>query len=160
MPQEQLLDFLGLCDELRIEVWLDGAWGVDALLREQTRLHRDVDIVVGQLDGSALDSALRQRGFDDFPIDDQRPWLVDFHVVTFDGEGNGIYGPVEQGEIWPDAASFAGLGRVGGRPVRCTTPECQMTSHTGCPHRESDARDVALLAERFGVEVPRQYRSA
>jgi lincosamide nucleotidyltransferase A/C/D/E len=29
-----------------IPIWLDGGWGVDALLGEQTRPHDDLDIVV------------------------------------------------------------------------------------------------------------------
>jgi len=33
---------------LGIEIWLDGGWGVDALLGEQTRPHKDLDIVVEQ----------------------------------------------------------------------------------------------------------------
>ena len=29
-----------------IQVWLTGGWGVDALLREETRPHKDLDIIV------------------------------------------------------------------------------------------------------------------
>ncbi len=39
---------LDLCDELGITVWMDGGWGVDALLGTQTRPHRDLDIVIRQ----------------------------------------------------------------------------------------------------------------
>ena len=48
----QDLDFpasqvLKLCRDLHahsIEIWIDGGWGVDALLGTQTRPHSDVDI--------------------------------------------------------------------------------------------------------------------
>jgi hypothetical protein len=30
--------------------------------------------------------------------------------------------------------------------------------HTGYEHDEDDARDVAALCRRFGLEVPEQYR--
>jgi len=42
---------VAFCRRLRalgIEIWLDGGWGVDALLGEQTRPHEDLDIVVEQ----------------------------------------------------------------------------------------------------------------
>ena len=38
--------FLDLFDELGIEVWIDGGWGVDALLGECTRPHQDLDIII------------------------------------------------------------------------------------------------------------------
>jgi len=28
------------------KIWLDGGWGVDALLGQQTRLHSDLDIII------------------------------------------------------------------------------------------------------------------
>lgn len=29
-----------------IEIWLDGGWGVDALLGKETRQHNDIDLFV------------------------------------------------------------------------------------------------------------------
>ncbi len=37
---------LDACSDRSILVWLDGGWGVDALLGEQGRPHDDVDVVV------------------------------------------------------------------------------------------------------------------
>jgi len=47
--------YLDLFDTLGIRVWIDGGWGVDALLAEQTRPHEDLDIVIpeGDVPGSA-----------------------------------------------------------------------------------------------------------
>jgi len=45
MPAASLVDLLQLFESAGIEVWLDGGWAVDALLGEQTRPHKDVDIV-------------------------------------------------------------------------------------------------------------------
>ena len=42
-------DVVSLCkqlDELGIEMRIDGGWGVDALLGEQTRSHGDLDIAL------------------------------------------------------------------------------------------------------------------
>jgi lincosamide nucleotidyltransferase A/C/D/E len=45
MTREALVDLLQLFESTGIEVWLDGGWAVDALLGEQTRPHKDVDII-------------------------------------------------------------------------------------------------------------------
>ena len=39
----RIVDLLG---DRGIDAWLDGGWGVGALLGEQMRPHKDVDIVV------------------------------------------------------------------------------------------------------------------
>jgi lincosamide nucleotidyltransferase A/C/D/E len=46
------------------------------------------------------------------------------------------------------------VGTVGGRQVRCLTPQLQVRHHLGYPLDTSDHHDLALLAERFGVAVP------
>jgi lincosamide nucleotidyltransferase A/C/D/E len=33
-------------ENLKIKIWVDGGWSVDALLGEQTRLHKDLDIAI------------------------------------------------------------------------------------------------------------------
>ena len=44
MTSTDLVDLLHLLSEASIDAWLDGGWGVDALLKRQTRRHNDVDI--------------------------------------------------------------------------------------------------------------------
>ncbi len=41
MTSADLIDLLRWLKEASIEVWLDGGWGVDALLDTQTREHKD-----------------------------------------------------------------------------------------------------------------------
>ena len=50
--------FLNLFDELDIAVWIDGGWGVDALLGECTREHQDLDIMSSWEDSAILTEAL------------------------------------------------------------------------------------------------------
>ena len=40
------IDLITLAESQGIEVFLDGGWGVDALLGEQTREHQDIDLFV------------------------------------------------------------------------------------------------------------------
>ena len=46
MSSFDLIELLRLINEASIDVWLDGGWGVDALLQTQTRPHKDVDLVL------------------------------------------------------------------------------------------------------------------
>ena len=50
--------------------------------------------------------------------------------------------------------ALAGTGSVAGRPVRCLTPEVQVLVHAGYELTDKDFRELHLLRERFGVELP------
>ena len=41
-----VVEIIGNLQQAGIDVWLDGGWGVDALIRKQTRQHEDLDVVV------------------------------------------------------------------------------------------------------------------
>ena len=43
---KDVIDLITLAESQGIEVFLDGGWGVDALLGEQTREHQDIDLFV------------------------------------------------------------------------------------------------------------------
>ena len=55
---------------LGVQIWIDGGWGVDALLGKQTRPHEDVDIVIQQKDLLVLRKLLEDQGSRDVPRDD------------------------------------------------------------------------------------------
>ena len=79
---------------------------------------------------------------------------VDLHLVVFDSHGNGWQ---ELGEgAWGayPAEGLTGVGRVGGREVRCLTAQLQLRHHLGYPRGATDRHDLGLLAGRFGVAVP------
>ncbi len=82
---------------------------------------------------------------------------VDLHPTTFDEAGNGIY-RMENGRdyLFP-ADVFCGSGLIDNVPVHCLSAEQQVRDHTGYKLHESDFRDMALLHERFGVEIPAEY---
>jgi lincosamide nucleotidyltransferase A/C/D/E len=146
-----------------VEVWLDGGWGVDALLGRQHRPHKDVDLIPRVDDVPKLRRALAARGFslvqgsppDSFVLADGRGLEVDVHAVRFDSKGNGIY-RMENGRDWIyPAGGFEGRGVAGGMSVRCLSPAAQVLCHAhGYTPVEKDLRDMELLRERFGVELP------
>jgi lincosamide nucleotidyltransferase A/C/D/E len=60
-----------LLGDAHVKAYVGGGWGVDALLGEQTRPHRDLDISFDANDELRLVDALDRAGFS--LTDDQRP---------------------------------------------------------------------------------------
>lgn len=149
-------------------VWIDGGWGVEALLGKQTRNHRDLDIVIEQKHLEATVTHCQQQGFSDVPQADSRAWnfvlgnddglLIDFHVIVLDAAGNGQYGPSTRCDGEYPAQALTGHGIIDGVPVRCTSPEFQVSSHTGYPLTEKDVQDVLHLCEKYDLNVPAEYQ--
>lgn len=84
---------------------------------------------------------------------------VDVHAVVFDADGNGVY-QMQNGEDWIyPAEGFDGQGAIDGFPVRCLSPATQVLCHAhGYEPIEKDLRDMELLHQRFGVELPPQLQ--
>jgi lincosamide nucleotidyltransferase A/C/D/E len=153
-------------EKLGITIWIDGGWGVDALLGEQTRPHQDLDITVQQKDVPKLRQLLQARGYKNIKLEGARPWNfvlgdengreIDFHVIVIDERGNGQYGPTEKGEMYP-AASLTGTGSIDGRTVKCISPEWMVKFHSGYKVMEKDFRDVSALCRKFGIELPEAF---
>lgn len=168
MKAEEVIALYKLFEKNGIKVWLDGGWGVDALLGKQTRSHGDIDIVVQEKDIPEIRQMLENKGYKDVSRDDTRTWNfvlgdgngheVDVHVVVLDSEGNGIYGPKENGEAYP-ANSLVGKGKINDVEVRCLTAEYQVKSHTGYKISEKDLKDVKALCDRFNVQYPKEYKN-
>ena len=151
-----------------VAVWLDGGWGVDALLGEQTRPHGDADVVVPLDATEAAVRALRPLGFrvarDDRPtrlvLRDRAGRQVDVHPVVFDATGAGRQRGAAPGGgdcLYPADGFVA--GRVAGRRVGCLSAALQVAHHPGYAPDEADRHDVLLLCRRFGLELPAPYRT-
>jgi lincosamide nucleotidyltransferase A/C/D/E len=166
MTAVDVLSLYGELENLGIILWIDGGWGVDALLGEQTRPHKDLDIAVQQKDVSTLRKLLQERGYTEIKLEEARPWNfvlgdengreTDFHVIVVDDKGNGLYGPAEKGEMYP-AASLSGTGSVNGRKVRCISPDWMVKFHSGYELKDKDFRDVSALCQRFGIQLPEAF---
>jgi lincosamide nucleotidyltransferase A/C/D/E len=144
-----------------IDIWLDGGWGVDALLGRKTREHDDLDIVVELRNSDCVVELLSDLGYEliaggppkSFVLVDGRGRQVDVHPVTFDLDGGGVY-RMEEGEWVYPAQGFSGRGAVDGRVVRCLTPEVQVLVHAGYELSDKDYLELYMLRERFSVAVP------
>jgi len=180
---EDVVDLYSGLLERGVQLWVDGGWGIDALLERQTRPHKDFDAIAAFEDLPALAQFLSERGFSLKLIWENNRWapcpeppaLVGRErpaveaataFVLEDGSGRELDFHVvrfdEHGRGTPAWASdlvfppeaFAGLGTVGGTRVRCLSAETQMRTHTGYALKESDVHDLRLLHDRFGIDYP------
>lgn len=166
MEAADVTDLYNALQSLGVEIWIDGGWGVDALLEKQTRPHQDLDIAIQQKDVAKLLELLDVRGYHEIKLEIRRPHNfvladnhgheIDIHVIVLDERGNGIYGPAENGEMYR-ADALAGTGIIAGQAVRCISPEWTIKFHSGYELKEKDYKDVSALCEKFGIELPAQY---
>lgn len=162
MDAGSLVEVVDRLEQHGIDVWLDGGWGVDALLERETREHDDLDLVAELRQSDQIIGLLGDLGYElvdgappvSYVLVDRRGRQVDVHPVTFDADGHGVY-ELRDGRQWLyPAEGFTGTGSVASRPVRCLTPEVQVLVHAGYELTEKDYRELYLLRERFGVDLP------
>jgi lincosamide nucleotidyltransferase A/C/D/E len=153
-------------EQAGLTIWLDGGWGIDALLGRQSRVHHDLDVVVETSRLGVFQTALAGLGYrlaeDHLPTrlvlrtDDGRQ--VDVHPVTFDRAGTGW-----QAGASPDGSDCAypsegfTTGGIEGVVVGCLTPDLQVEHHRGYEPTSNDRHDMNLLARAFGIELPEPY---
>jgi lincosamide nucleotidyltransferase A/C/D/E len=152
MDLGEVLAVLADLAEAGCAVWVAGGWGVDALVGQQTRLHRDLDLAVdARIETMAL-RILERRGYrvetDWRPvrvelIAEGRGW-VDVHPVVFDATGHGRQADVGGGQFDYPPEAFD-QGALGGVCVPCLSRDQQLLFHTGYEPRAIDLFDLALL---------------
>jgi lincosamide nucleotidyltransferase A/C/D/E len=159
-----------------IKVWLTGGWGIDALLGEQTRQHKDLDVLMLLDDVHPMCELLASDGYRLKELWSENRWTIDtkgtrtatafvlidskrreldVHALRMDGEGNGIPEWAEAESFIFSRQDFSGQGMIAGYAVRCMNPENQMFCHTGYELPENQTRDLQLLHDKFSVELPR-----
>jgi lincosamide nucleotidyltransferase A/C/D/E len=164
MNPSDVVEVLVWLEQHRIDVWLNGGWGVDALLGRQTREHKDLDITISATDRDAYAAAMEAAGFTTYRVDNDFNWvlidgrgrLVDVHLVDFsqtliDGNGISMYGPAG---LPFEVGSLEGRGTIAGSVVRCETAEFQVRGHTRYTPDETDYRDVLALCRAFDLAIP------
>ena len=148
-------DLLTVLDTFRstgCRFWLEGGWGVDALVGHQTRPHRDVDVDFDARFESAVLAALENLGY---VIDtDWRPnrvelgapgdrW-VDLHPLVINADGSARQAALGGGWHEFDESWFT-TGSIGGIDGPCISAEAQRLFHSGYELRTIDLLDLAQL---------------
>lgn len=156
------VELVNLFEEHGIEVYVDGGWAVDALMRRQTRDHSDLDIALPHKQVPLLREILTARGFGPMPRPDTRDCNfvlvdadgreVDVHSYALDENGNNTYGVEYRAE------HLTGKGVINDRSIRCIAPGWLVKFHSGYEFDENDHRDVRLLCEKFGIPIPDEHK--
>jgi hypothetical protein len=128
---EDVLGILNRLDAAGIEWWVDGGWGVDALLGKQTRDHRDLDLGVSMSDVPRVEQQLSE-----FHRIETGEWPR--FLVLEDARGR----RVDLAITAPAGRPVLSRGQIGHRDVRCPSLEYQFE------HARGD--DAAALRDGFG----------
>ncbi len=165
MQAQDVLEIVNQLEKARVVIWLDGGWGVDALVGRQTRPHGDVDVVISLDQARFVEETLRSAGY--VVTEDERPTrfvmrdsqgrTIDCHPVTFDQQGDGIQQLPDGTDFHYPREGLAGIGHVEGQVIRCITARAQVLCHLGYEPDEKDLHDMQQLREHFQVDVPEPY---
>lgn len=165
----QLEAVIALCRSFESEglrFWIDGGWGVDALLAMQTRPHSDLDLAVHfgdmPLFAQLLESLSYQRAVGpelpdwNWVFCHQSEGMVDLHGFVLNDDGDGILGEPKDNSAYP-AGAFTGVGTLGDMTVRCIAAPVVLLFRNGFEPRDVDRHDVAALCSHFDLKRPSRY---
>src|SRR3990167_7393927 len=91
MSAEKVVELYRLFEDNGVQIWVDGGWGVDGLLEEQTREHADLDIALDHRHEAKMRELLDQRGYKVVQTNDKTDWVyilgdgqnqIDVHVFS------------------------------------------------------------------------------
>lgn len=160
----RVLDALEAAD---VRVSVTGGWGIDALIGRQRRPHDDIDLGLADRDVETALDALAALGY--VVTDDLRParlllrderGQVDLHPIVWDPSGAGVQAGLDGQTFEYPPGSLDAIGTIGGREVRCGTPDLQVAFHRGYLPTDRDRDDMAALADMFGLTLPSPYSTA
>jgi lincosamide nucleotidyltransferase A/C/D/E len=164
MTGDEVIRVLDALEAAGIPAGITGGWGIDALLRRETRPHGDLDLGVAAEHVDRASEALTPLGYASSL--DERPARVvlqspgggvDLHPIVWEPSGAGVQTGLA-GEVFEyPAGSLDAEGEIAGRAVRCATPELQLAFHAHYEPRDHDRRDMAALADEFGLSLPPAY---
>ncbi len=159
MTADDVLFVLALLRQAKVDVWIGGGWGIDALIGEQTRDHRDLDLMHRQDQETAVLAALSTAGFVEsvnwrpirFVVTAPDDREIDLHPLVFADDGSAVQAsPEPQCPFTYPSACFV-TGTVQGKPVPCLSAEQQIYFHQGYEPSERDRHDMAQIRRVFGI---------
>ncbi|MDO4461952.1 MAG: aminoglycoside nucleotidyltransferase [Bacteroidia bacterium] len=158
------IEIINYAEDNGIDVWIDGGWGVDALLEVETRPHNDIDLFVEEVNDRRFAEILKRNGFVEVTESytsachsvwkDSNDRIIDLHTFRIKTSYVIIY----EGEDYPFSV-FSGTGKIGNKTVKCIDAENQVLFHLGYEFDEDDIHDVKLLCQKFNIPVPDEYAS-
>lgn len=159
VKKSDAVEIISLFRSQGMQLYLDGGWGVDALVGFESRAHNDIDIFIEKQVSEHAIKLLKDNGYYEtvmeYTTSDHSVWqddnarIIDLHIFSRNDNDDIIF----EGETFPKEV-FSGKGRIGNLEVDCITPEWQVIFHSGYQLDENDAKDVLLLCDRFNLAVP------
>ncbi len=163
ISQKDACYIIQLANDAGVKLFVEGGWGVDALLGYERRAHNDIDLFVDDKDYIKFINIIKNKGFREVNMEYTTPnhtvWqddnnrIIDLHRFYYGDEGMLVF----EGESYP-AKVFDCEGIIGGIKVNCMEPYSQVIFHTGYEHDDDDAHDVKLLCNKFNIELPPEYK--
>ncbi|MDR1701991.1 MAG: aminoglycoside nucleotidyltransferase [Sporomusaceae bacterium] len=163
MTEQDAVELLTAIKNSGIPVWLDGGWGIDALLGRQTRPHNDLDLFVETKNAVPFLELISSKGYREvraeYTTAGHTCWhgpaerIIDLHLFEFQDQETLYF----ENEAYP-AHLLKGHGTIGGIAVGCLTAAAQLLYHQGYEHTDKDVLDVRLLCETFGFDIPAEYQ--
>ncbi len=166
-------EVLGVVDALEragVRCFLTGGWGIDAVLRRQTRRHDDLDLVLGDFAGQlrAACEALAPLGLRVVSVERSEVLMPD-RCFLEDGAGNRVDLVSVKWEVLRELAGLPASspavggvieeavaeGSVAGREVQCLSPAVQAILRRDFerPLRHVDRRDLQLLDAQYSSSL-------
>jgi lincosamide nucleotidyltransferase A/C/D/E len=149
MTLEDVVDVLTALDAGGIDYWVDGGWGIDALLGRQTREHRDLDLGVGLDDVPRIEALLPQfrheSGESGLLLKDERGRVVDLLLVERSESGELCQQLAGGRRLRYEERETRASGFIGGRRVRCASVALQLEHHDHPDATDQDRLDIEAL---------------
>ncbi len=154
MTPEDVLSVLALLRRAGTDAWIGGGWGIDALVGEQTRDHRDLDLMHRLEQERDVVAALAAAGFaetlDRRPVrsvvTDAAGREIDLHPLVFAADGSATQASLGPDRPFPCPASCFVTGTIGTSTVPCLSADRQVHFHQGYEPTGRDLHDMGSCA--------------
>lgn len=159
MTADDVSSVLALLHRAEVDVWIGGGWGVDALIGEQTRDHRDLDLMHRQDQEAAVVAVLREGGFVEsldwrpvrFVVTAPDGREIDLHPLAFGDDGSAVQASLDPERPFVYPSSCFVTGTIEGTSVPCLSAEQQVYFHQGYEPADRDQHDMDQLRRAFGI---------
>ncbi len=179
MPPREVVALYELLINHSIPAWLDGGWAVDALAKQQTRPHQDVDFLVPIQYTNKLLNIFHVRGFTVDEKETELPYrlvvlnqkeslMIDFHLVIPQDDGSMIFRITNYKENIPSydhrylKVGLGGIGVVDGVNIPCITLDEQVRCRTTRKYSFEDPdrqRQGGINADIHDLEIIKKLQN-